>query len=586
MFKLPRSSWADYDRSLISAGGGIWPRSAKRIELNDAMRALLAAEASALDGEAMVAAILRAPVDMIYNGGIGTYVRASSESDDDVGDRANDACRIAAAELRAKVVVEGGNLGFTNAARIEYALGGGRINTDAIDNSAGVDMSDHEVNLKIALTPPVARGDLSIDDRNAILAECAADVASAVIANNRDQVLSLSLEQIRSRLAPGGYADHASDLVRRSVIRSDIAALPTRAALDARRAKYAGLARPELAVIAAYTKIDLASQLKDSKFIRDPYLNGRFVVPYFPASVAARFPEAVAAHSLHAALAATQLANEMVDLMGSTFAFELERDTGRDGCAIARAWLVAADIVGAPDRIAALKDNRAIAPDAELAAIIAMARAVGGASRWVLETLAADAKIGPEIARLRPAFTALESEFESMLAASERDRFERSYRELRASVGDGELAHALSRIEFANHILEIIALAHARGDDAVRVAAVYFGLEAQLDFGRIDQGLAAIQGDDMWTRRARTESNAELRAARNLLTASALDDRTRDGAAAIESMLSRCAHERARAESILEELRAAPALTPAALHVAIRALSRLAEAADSGLRGI
>ncbi len=257
LYDLPRSSWADYNPALISAGGGVFRRGQKRIDLSPPARAALGCDCDALDGESLIQRILCAPVDLFYNGGIGTYVRASTETDAEVADHANDACRIAAPELRAKIVVEGGNLGFTQKARIEYALAGGRINTDAIDNSAGVDMSDHEVNLKILLEPAVARGELHRDARNRALAACAGEVADRVIADNRDQVLSLSLEQLRSRTHLTEFRDHLQAIEDRGILTGMEPVLPTRDAIHERHSRFPGLTRPELALAAAYTKIDL-----------------------------------------------------------------------------------------------------------------------------------------------------------------------------------------------------------------------------------------------------------------------------------------------------------------------------------------
>ena len=225
----------------------------------------MAIDAAELDSDSLVRAILRAEVDLLYNGGIGTYVRASDETDAQVGDHANDACRIVAAELRAKVVVEGGNLGFTQKARIEYALRGGRINTDAIDNSAGVDLSDHEVNLKILFAPALARGAVSFEERNRVLQEAAAEVAEQVLKDNRDQVLLLSLEQIRSRTQASVFREHLTAIEQRGLLRRSEEALPTREALSERHARFAGLTRPELAVLAAYTKLDLSQRLESSR---------------------------------------------------------------------------------------------------------------------------------------------------------------------------------------------------------------------------------------------------------------------------------------------------------------------------------
>src|SRR5580704_12877062 len=261
LFELPASNWANYDEKIISQGGGIFRRGQKNILLSPEARRAIGCEASELDADSLVQAILRAGVDLLYNGGIGTYVRASDESDAEVGDHANDNVRVTGAELRCKVVVEGGNLGFTQQARIEFALNSGRINNDAIDNSAGVDMSDHEVNLKILLAPMVARGVLTAGERNRRLAAAAEEVAASVLRDNHDQVLSLSLEQLRSRVHLSAYRDHLTAIEQAGIVRRHEALMPTHEELRDRRARFPGLPRPELAMLTAYTKIDLRARL-------------------------------------------------------------------------------------------------------------------------------------------------------------------------------------------------------------------------------------------------------------------------------------------------------------------------------------
>ena len=254
LYRMPNSQWPDYSAALISKGGGVFRRGQKRIVVSEEARAALKCDATEVDADTLIQLILRAEVEMLYNGGIGTYVRASGETDAQVGDHANDACRITASELRCKIVVEGGNLGLSQKARVEYALRGGRINTDAIDNSAGVDMSDHEVNLKILLQPVLARGELSFDERNRQLAAVAEEVARSVLENNRDQVLSLSLEQRRSHYSVSPFLEHLTAIEQRGLLRHQNTLLPSYEQLRERRAVQAGLTRPELAVLTAYTR--------------------------------------------------------------------------------------------------------------------------------------------------------------------------------------------------------------------------------------------------------------------------------------------------------------------------------------------
>jgi glutamate dehydrogenase len=578
LFEKPHSSWNDYDRRLISAGGGVYRRGEKRIELTAQARAALGCDAAALDGESLIAAILRAPVDLLYNGGIGTYVRASSESDQQAGDHANDACRIAAAELRAHVVVEGGNLGFTQHARIEYALAGGRINTDAIDNSAGVDTSDHEVNIKILLEPEIAAGALKPAERNRVLAAARDEVATSVLRDNHDQVLSLSLEQIRSRVNMSAFRDHLQAIEERGLLRRHEEALPSREALSERHARYAGLTRPELALVTAYTKIDLVKRLEDSPIVDDAYLVGRFLVPYFPASIAGRFAAAIPAHRLRRELIATRLVNEIVDAAGSTFIFSMVRDHGVEADSAVRAWLIASDVIGLPERASRIKCGEAeISADAELQAFLALERAARSATAWALRNFEPSIAIGAAADRCRSGFAALSENFEEHLAAGERDRFELSYRDLRAAVANGEMAHELARLGFADHLLELLTLSEARKVEVARVAQAYFGLAAQFDFARLETALAAVNVEDRWERRAALELADELREARVALCCAALSD---GGAVpALERIARANPRLHADVERLFADIAAMPAATLPAVHVAVRALSRLAHAA-------
>ncbi len=582
LYELPRSTWGHYNPALISAGGGVFRRGQKRIELSAQARTALGCGFEALDGESLIAAILRAPVDLFYNGGIGTYVRASTETDADVGDHANDACRIAAPELRAKVVIEGGNLGFTQHARIEYALAGGRINTDAIDNSAGVDMSDHEVNLKILLEPAVTRGELTFEARNQALAECADEVADRVIADNRDQVLSLSLQQLRSRAHLLEFREHLQAITERGFVPSGESVLPTRELLRDRRARFAGLTRPELALITAYTKIDLIARLETSTLVEDPYLVGRFLRPYFPHSIAERFSAEIGAHRLRLELIATRAVNELVDLDGSTFVFNYVRDHGVAAEDVVRAWVIATDVLSIHEHAAELKRNSSsMAADLELGAFLALERACRRATRWALSELEPATSIGAAVTRFKPAFEMLCGEFESMLASGERDRFERVYRELRAEVADGELAHGLARLSFADHLLSVLSLSFSREAEPAKTAEAYFRLGAHLNFAILEEALNSIGGgEDRWERRAANELAAELRAARLALCCAVLDGETGHPTLDVASSFEQLKHSResrfADVARLFDELKTVQPPSLPAIHVTIRALSRLA----------
>jgi glutamate dehydrogenase len=576
LFRLAQSSWGDYNGSLISKGGAVFRRGLKRIELSPEARAALGIEADALDSDSLIRAILRAPVEMFYNGGIGTYVRASDETEADVGDHTNDSCRISAPELRVKIVVEGGNLGFTQRARVEYALGGGMINTDAIDNSAGVDTSDHEVNLKILIEPPVKRGALSFRDRNELLAACTDEVAERVLRNNRDQALSLSLEQRRSRSQAFTYRDLMQAIEERGLVRQGEDSLPTREELSARRSRYPGLTRPELSIVTAFTKINLTRRLEDSPLVDDAYLVDRFLKPYFPPSMVARFPDEIAHHRLRRELIATRLVNELVDVMGSIFIFTMVRDQGVQAQEAIRAWIIAGDIVDLHTRAEKLRANAYLmTAEAEIAAFLALERATASASNWALRYCKAGLAIGDAVQKFRALFQSLSGEFESMLLSTERERFERVYREVRATVNEEQLAHGLARLAFADHLLSVIGVSLDHGDEILTTAKAYFGLCDAIDFATLEGALSSVASEDSWERRAARELTEELGRARVALTEQLLDRGSAD--TSIDQLRSERPDRFSEAIRLIAEVKSAASISLAALQVVVRSISRLAE---------
>ena len=575
LYDLPRSQWSDYKPELISPGGGVFRRGQKVIPLSPQVRAALKIEAAELDSDSLIRAILRAEVDLLYNGGIGTYVRAGEETDAQVGDHTNDACRIVASELRAKIVVEGGNLGFTQKARIEYALRGGRINTDAIDNSAGVDLSDHEVNLKILLAPAVARGSLSIEERNRALEDAAEEAARQVLKDNRDQVLLLSLQQIRSRTQASVFREHLTAIEQRGLLRRDEEALPTRDALSERHARFAGLTRPELAVLIAYTKLDLSQRLETSLIAGDPYLVERYLVPYFPSSINRRFAAEIPGHRLRRELVATQLVNELVDTMGSILVFSLTRDFDASAEQVVRAWLIASDAIGLRAEVERIRARaRDLMVEAEQEALFALERAATRATRVILAALDTDTiSLADAVGRFQPAFATLAASFEGYLAGRESERFERYYRTLRASGLAEADAHQIARLEFADHLIEVIQIGFDLGVPVEQAAAVFFGLAAGIDFAAMDDAIRGVDTEDPWERRAAQELDQGLRAARIRLARAILENYKGDNREEIVHRLSQLHPSRfEQVQHLLAEIRTLPSITLAPLLVAVRAV--------------
>ncbi|HEX4209485.1 MAG TPA: NAD-glutamate dehydrogenase domain-containing protein [Candidatus Binataceae bacterium] len=579
LYDKPGSQWADYDSKLMSAGGGVFRRGEKRIALTPQVRAALKCDAIELDADSLVQAILRAPVDMLYNGGVGTYVRASSETDAEVGDHANDTCRIAASDLRCKMVVEGGNLGFTQKARIEYSLAGGRINTDAIDNSAGVDMSDHEVNLKILLAPAVARGALSASKRNHIIAEAAEEVGASVLRDNRDQVLSLSLEQVRSRTRIHAFRDHLTALEQQGRIRRSENILPSHEELTQRRARFAGLTRPELALVSAYTKIDLSDRLAHSELADDDYMTARFLNPYFPASIATAFAAEIPRHSLRRELVATRAVNQLVDIAGAVSIFNLTRDYDVETAQAMRGWLFASGVLRLAERAEQIRnDTSGLTDNSDIAAFLALAEAGHRGSAWAITHADPAAALGAAVDRYQPAFEQLAEHFEQFLTGGERTRFERSYREMRASVQHEQSAHQLARMAFAGHLLNVLSLSFARGREPIEVARPYFELSRRIEFATLESAIEAITTDDQWERRAANDLAVELFEARTRLCAILLEAQASGASAdsSMEALIHGRERRAAEVDRLMGDLRALPVLGLPALSVAVRALARLA----------
>ncbi|WP_454699827.1 NAD-glutamate dehydrogenase [Arthrobacter humicola] len=424
LFALPRSSWADYDPALISEGGGVYSRRAKAISITDQVRSSLglAPGTRSLPPHALLQAILRAPVDLLYNGGIGTYVKASSEGNAEVGDKANDPIRINGKEVRARVIAEGGNLGITQLGRIEAALSGVLLNTDAIDNSAGVDCSDHEVNIKIFVDRMIAAGKMAVPERAAFLHSLTDEVARLVLANNTDQnVLLFNDRHLVREWSPGfertmDWLENATDLDRR------LEGLPNNEQLEERLRSGKTLTSPELAVLAAYAKIELAAALNASDLAEDPWFR-RVLRGYFPRQLSERFDAELETHPLHRQIVCTVVANDMVNLGGITFAFRAIEETTARAAAVAKAFVVAREAYDLPwivNRLAALPAGYPSEHAAE--ATLHMRRVLDRATRWYVTHDHRDQPVAEALGRILPTLEALRTRTVDYLRGSDLDR--------------------------------------------------------------------------------------------------------------------------------------------------------------------
>jgi glutamate dehydrogenase len=518
LFNLPRSSWADYDPEVISAGGGVFPRSAKSIPLSSEVRRRLGVESEALPPNDLIRAILTAEVDLLWNGGIGTFVKASSESHLDVGDKANDGLRADGKDIRARVVGEGGNLGLTQRGRIEYALAGGRIYTDAIDNSAGVDCSDHEVNIKILLGGVVADGDMTEKQRNELLAEMTDDVARLVLRNNYRQTQAISLATSQASSMLGVHSRLIQHLEQTGRLRRELAALPSEEVI----AERGGLVAPELAVLLAYAKIELFDALVASDLPDDPYMANE-LVRYFPRVLSERFRERMDSHRLRRELIATYVTNSLVNRAGITFAFRLAEETGAHASDIARAYTVAREVFDLRALWTAIEDlDDAIPAEVQLAMLLEGRKLVERATRWLVRSRPRPIEIEEEIAYFAPGAALLTEALPRLLLGADLAAVERKTTEYVKGGAPKELAARVAGLGAMFSALDIVEVATAAGEPTEEVAAVFHGVGARLQLQWLRDAITALPRDNRWQTLARAALRDELFGIHGALTREAL----------------------------------------------------------------
>ncbi|MFI5898586.1 NAD-glutamate dehydrogenase [Streptomyces cyaneofuscatus] len=579
LFDLPRSSWADYDTGLLSAGGGIHARSAKSIPLNNHIREALGIDASVskMTPADLMQTILKAPVDLVWNGGIGTYIKAVSESNADVGDKANDAIRVNGEDLRAKVVGEGGNLGATQLGRIEFARNGGRINTDAIDNSAGVDTSDHEVNIKILLNGLVRDGDMTVKQRNKLLADMTDEVGALVLRNNYAQNVALSnasaqapsllhaQQRFMRRLEKDGALDRALEF------------LPADRQIRELLSNETGLSQPELAVLIAYTKITTADELISTVLPDDPHLQ-KLVHAYFPSQLRERFPEAVDGHALRREIITTVLVNDTVNTAGSTFLHRLREETGASIEEIVRAQFTAREIFGLSavwDAVEAL-DNQ-VAADVQTRIRLHSRRLVERGSRWLLGNRPQPVAIAETIAMFRDGVEQVWNELPKLVRGADLDWYHSILDELTSAGVPSELAVRVAGFSSAFPALDIVAIADRTGKDPLEVAEVYYDLADRLRITQLMDRIIDLPRADRWQSMARASIREDLYAAHAALTSDVLS--VGDDSATPEERFGAWEEKNAailaRSRSTLEEIQGSDAFDLANLSVAMRTMRTL-----------
>jgi glutamate dehydrogenase len=568
LFALPRSSWADYDKALISKGGGVFSRQAKAIALSPEIQARLGISATSLTPAALIQAILKAPVDLLWFGGIGTYVRAADETDAECGDRANDAVRVVAADVRAKVIGEGANLGMTQRARIAYGLKGGRCNSDAIDNSAGVNCSDVEVNIKIALGGAIASGALKAEARDAFLASMTDAVAGRVLANNVSQTRAISVEAAFGLLALPLEARLMEVLEAEGRLDRGVEFLPDAATLNRRAAAGQGLTRAEIGVLVAYAKMAAKDALIASAVPDEPWFAAELAA-YFPDAMAERFGDAIAAHRLKREIVATRLANAMIDLGGPCFATRHSDATGAGTAAVARAFATALAVFRLDDLVAAV-DGATAVPQANAAeAQRRIRRALDAVTIWVLRT--GEAGVAERTERFAKPIADLRLEAAALLP--ERPAAERTA-EAEAFVAAGfapDIADALAHLPDLTTLADAVLVAETAGAELRPAAAALFAVADRLDLGRLGQLAGRARLVDRFDGAMLQRAEADIAAAARALAARALA-----GPEALEACLTARADALGRLDGLVAEGLAAPEVSVSAVGVAAAALADVA----------
>jgi glutamate dehydrogenase len=578
MFALQRSSWEDYDRKLISRGGGVWPRSAKAIPLSPEARAALGIESdvASMSPTDLMNAILKAPVDLLWNGGIGTYVKASAESHADVGDRANNGLRVNGNELRCKVVGEGGNLGLTQLGRIEAALHGVLLNTDFIDNSAGVDTSDHEVNIKILLNGEVQRGKLSTPERNKLLAAMTDEVAQLVLNDNYRQNQALSLMQRMSLSRLGSKQHFIKTLESQGLLDRQIEFLPSDAEIAERKARRLGLTRPELAVLLSYSKIVLFQQLLDSDVPEDPYLS-KELVRYFPVPLQKKYERAMQQHRLKREIIATAVTNSMVNRMGATFTLRMTEDSGRSPGEVAKAFTITRETLDARELWKQIDELDGKVPESvqvdALQTIWTLQRSM---TRWLLARPGAIPGITAAVERYHDGFREIRAG-SGILPASMRPAYDASLADWKAKGFPESLAKQLAALPYLEWCCDIIEVARARKLKPVDVAKVHFRLGEVLKLPWLYQQIDALAVDGRWHAVARGSLRDELAAQQRQLTGQVLQTPGANADAKVAAWIGRDDASLRFTLGMLSELAAQKTLDYPTASVAVRRLSMLSE---------
>jgi len=578
LFNLPRSTWADYDEALISEGGGVFSRQAKSIPLSKPIQEWLGIDKDALAPHELIRELLKSPVDLLWNGGIGTYVKAGTESQQDVGDVANNLVRVNGSDLRCRVVGEGGNLGLTQLGRIEFALRGGRINTDFIDNSAGVDCSDHEVNIKILLNLALERGRLDVEGRNALLASMTDEVSDLVLRSNYLQTQALTMMESLTSERLGADEHFIAMLDRQGVLDRDLEQLPDEDILRERMAHGRGLTRPELSLLLSYGKITLYRDLIDSDVPEDPYLS-RELEDYFPRPLREQFSDLMPEHRLWREIIATKVTNSIVNRMGANFSMRLREDTGANSATIAKAYTVVREIFQARDYWACIEAmDTQVDASLQTQAVLKMWNLLRQMTRRMIALPGGySIDISSKVERFAPGIRAYTECLGDVLPPALARRLS-DRRDVLVDAGmPADFALRMAQLRFMNASLDIVEEARNQDREVAEVARVYFALLDRLSLKWLRTKVEKLPVERQWHAHARGNLRDELYnyhrelASRILTQCGGEDD-------PVSAWFERFGAESRRVSEMLDEMRNLGQADYPSMQVAIRGLAQLLNA--------
>ncbi|MGB5325601.1 MAG: NAD-glutamate dehydrogenase [Pseudomonadales bacterium] len=587
LFNSSASGWDEYNQALISKGGGVFSRAAKSIVLSEQARERFGIECGELAPNALINALLKAEVDLFWNGGIGTYAKASSESHAEVGDRANDGLRVNACELGARVIGEGGNLGITQRARMEFALHGGRCNTDFIDNAAGVDCSDHEVNVKILLNTLVQDGELDLPARNTLLYAMTDEVAELVLHNNYRQTQAISLAEFEAKQRDVEYRRLINYFESRGALDRALEFIPSDEEIAERKAFDKALTRPELSVLVSYAKLGLKQALAAADVAGDQYV-ARAALEAFPPQLREQYGERIASHRLHNEIVSTQVASDIVNRMGIAFVHRMQQATGESEINIAKAYVTARDLFDIEDHWRQIEQlDHSVSTEVQHLLFVQLVRLARRATRWLLRQRRALLDPGQDLVRYAPAVAYMKGSVTALLSGSQLERWQSDVEKYTAAGVPQSLAEFVANTRYLFNAFSISTVLEQGDAPIEQVAACYFALGEKLELNWFADQIAHMQVESYWQAMARESFRDELEGQQAALVASLLrsagaqaGNASGKGVECIEAWIERHRAYIERWQTMTAELRCVAEFDLAMFPVAIRELLDLTQASQ------